>query len=142
MKMPAKWHVQGMPVYWTGETWFQIARPDKFKCPTTGKECTWVLGRNAEVRKNTQRPKDVHPEIWGHMMSERARAEHLQTWLTEKKPAIERAEAARDHNGLTIIRNDDDLLEQLKHDAPMAAVMKVHGMLTADNLLININKEK
>ena len=53
MKMPTKWHVQCMPVYWTGETWFQIARPEKFKCPKTGKECTWVLGRKTEIRKNT-----------------------------------------------------------------------------------------
>ena len=111
MNMPTKWHVQGMPVYWTGETWFQIARPEKFKCPKTGKECTWVLGRKTEIRKNTQRPRDVHPEIWGHMMSEKARAEHLHKWLTETKPAIERAEAARDHNGLKIIRKYDDLLE-------------------------------
>ena len=129
-------------MYWTGETWFQVARPEKFKCPKTGKECTWVLGRKTEIRKNTQRPKDVHPEVWGHMMSEKARAEHLHKWLTETKPSIERAEAARDHNGLKLLRQDDDLQELLMHDASMAAVMKVEGILTADNLLIKIEPEK
>ena len=96
-----------------------------------------MLGRKTEVRKNSQRPKDIHPEIWGHMMSERARAEYLQTWITEMKPVIDRAEAARDHNGLEMIRNDDDdLEEQLMHDAPSAAALRTQGILTADNLLI------
>ena len=69
-KMPTKWHVRGMPVYWTGETRFQIARPEVFKCPKAGKNCTLVLGRKTEIRKTSNRPKDVLPEVLGHMVSQ------------------------------------------------------------------------
>ena len=39
-KMPIPWHSGGMPVYWTGETQFQVARPRRFRCPKTDTECT------------------------------------------------------------------------------------------------------
>ena len=65
-KMPAKWHVGGMPTWWAGETWFQIARPLQFRCPKSGKLCTWTLGRKTEVRKDTHRTRRTSRSIEPH----------------------------------------------------------------------------
>ena len=107
-KMPTQWHSQGMPVYWTGETWFQVARPREFKCEKTGKFCTWVMGRKTEMRKNSMRPYDMLPELW-YLLSYDEREKHYQRWSTHRQPAIAAAEIARKRNGLDIVRNDDDL---------------------------------
>ena len=69
MRMPKNWHYMGEPVSWTGETWFQLARPKLFRCPKTNKQCTWVLGRKTELKSGTKRPMDVLPEVWSDMMT-------------------------------------------------------------------------
>ena len=61
------------------------------------------------IRKNSQRPRDILPEIWAFYMDQKARSEHWQRWVTKREPMIQQAEMARIRNGLQIKRCDDDL---------------------------------
>ena len=78
--MPPAYHSQGMPQYWTGETWFQIARPEEFTIPGSRYRWTWVLGRKARVCK-TERPPDELPEVWAHYTSDKERAAKYKEWI-------------------------------------------------------------
>ena len=118
-KMPPEYHFNGQPVEWTGETWFQLARPKRFECPRTGKPCTWVLGEKVEVRIGTTRPPDVLPSAWFGLFSQAQKRKHYEQWINVRKPAIELAEIERSKNGIGFLRKDDDLMAALGNEAPL-----------------------
>ena len=88
LKMPKEYHFFGEPMSWTGETWFQLARPKTFKDPVSGKICTWALGEKCELRKNSQRPEDIATGFW-NLMSYDDRKKYHKEWITKKKPMID-----------------------------------------------------
>ena len=137
--MPPMYQVDGEPEAWTGETWFQLARPKRFECPSTGKPCTWVLGEKVEVRTGTTRPPDVLPSVWYGLFSQSEKRKTYQTWINVKKPAIELAEIERSKNGIGFLRKDDDLMAALGNPAPIKEKASAFSeeLVTADGRMIS-----
>ena len=136
--MPREYNFQGEPVQWTGETWFQIARPKRFTDPKTGKPCTWVLGEKVEVRQGSLRPPDVLSSVWFGIFNKADRRKHHEEWVNKKQPMTDQAELDRSKNGIAILRKDEDLMAKLKDADPIreeAAALRGE-VITADGRII------
>ena len=137
LKMPRQYHFQGEPVSWTGETWFQIARPPFFIDPKSGKTCTWVYGQKVGVRKDSKRTPDVDPDVWAFLLSEKERQKTYERWHNVRKPAIELAELSRSKNGIGFVRKDDDLKEILMNQIPKKDAKAAYALTKSERFDAN-----
>ena len=82
---------------------------------------------------------DVLPEVWTDMMSLEERRQHYKVWSEQKQPAIDAAESKRALNGLSIVRNDDDLMKITYDELPACAARLQPGyLINANDTIVKV----